>query len=722
MARRAPPEATLAALRLLFPSLDPRLLHATALDSADLADAELFVRTEVLAAKPASPAPPPSPPRAAPDLSPGDAAQDERWNTQTAAPGLDGAANCPGASSSSANLPGLLGQDLLIAPMVLQQSAVQSENLSLPDAITAVAGSFHIETSSQSQEACISMAGSGTLQADEDERASCCSPSGEHSYEPDLAGLRLEIQHAALKESTKSSQVEATSCMGSFQAPDVHISPVCLSARFPHTVNGLADLIEETTSMKNDLRVHMLATQDLCSAAQASEEAARIAHDEADKAGSTIRAQADEMLEVFPSASKELDTLTAHVAGEHAVLEAAASGLRARVGDIQRQGDATLQYLMEVKAGLTERVEDAARRQLEAQELQARREEDAHKQLAAVRMDMREVNEKLRLLKEQAQSNAEIREFLAKQSTAVDLLQREMTTVLEDACQLNEQLTAMSCEGSLVDTLPLPRKPLQHTVTSPTVAEPSVQSAVPTRTMAAHPTEPPLRFTSAANLDPSRSGQIRAGSDSSCDHAKLDDTRSAASDVTPRPDASCTGGPPSYPVFMRQKEPPTGGSDTFAALDVAIAESLQPPALASVPPLEEQSSAGTRKAGEEDEVTGADATKLIQALLPRIGPRRDSISTVTDFSRMSYSPKYDGCEERMALFAGDTSDFDPGTAQIFREFTNSGPLQSVCNENEDGWELVPELAGLEKQSGLATTNTSATMSTSSCSSGGSARN
>eukprot|EP00850_Spirogloea_muscicola_P013009 SM000086S23061 [mRNA] locus=s86:578959:583065:+ [translate_table: standard] len=743
MARRAPPEATLAALRLLFPLLDQRLLHATALDSADLAEAELFVRTEVLAAKPACPAPPPSPPRAAPDLSPGDAAQDQRCYAQTAAPGLDGAANCPGASSSFANSPGLLGQDLLNAPVVLQQPAVQPENLSLPDAIAVVAGGSHIETSSQLQKACISTAGSSTSQADEDERASCCISSGELSYEPDLAGLRLEFQHAALKESTKSSQVEATSCMGSFQAPDVQ-PLVCLSSRFPNNVNGLADLIEESTSMKNDLRLHMLVVQDLCSAAQASEEAARIAHDEADRAGSTIKAQADEMLEVFPSASKELDSRTADVAAEHAILEAAASGLRARVEDIQRQGDATLQYLIEVlplpvlavlclsairkvKAGLTERVEDAARRQLEAQVLQARREEDAHKQLAAVRMDMREVNEKLKLLKEQAQSNAEIREFLAKQSTAVDLLQTEMTTVLEEACELNKQLTAMSCQGSLGNTVPFPLKPLQHIVTSPIVAEPSVQSAITTRTMAAPPTKPPARFTSADELDHSRSGLQRARSDTlhACalhDCANLDDARSAASDVTPREEASCVGGPPPLlSVFMGQKEPPIGGSNTFAALDMALAESIQPPALASVPHLEEQSSAGTRKAGVEDEVTGADATKLIQALLPRIGPTRESISTVTDFSKMSYSPEYDGCEQRMALFADDTSAFDPGTAQIFREFTNSGPLQSVWNENEDGWELVPKLAGFEKQSGLATANTSATVSTSSCSSGGSAR-
>eukprot|EP00850_Spirogloea_muscicola_P023581 SM000369S13627 [mRNA] locus=s369:433:1761:- [translate_table: standard] len=227
--------------------------------------------------------------------------------------------------------------------------------------------------------------------------------------------------------------------------------------------------------------------------------------------------------------------------------------------------------------------------------------------------------------------------------------------------------------------------------------------------MAAHPTEPPLRFTLEAILYPSSSGRTRAESDSPCNHAELDNTRSAASDVIPRPDASRAGGPPPpYPVFMRQKEPPIGGSNTFAALDVACAESLQLPALASLAPLEEQSSAGTVKAGIEDEVTGADATKLIQALLPRIGPIRDSVSTVTDFSRMNYSPEY-GCEERMALFAGDTLDFDPGTAQIFREFNSCGPLQSVCNENEDGWELVPELAGMEKQSGLATTNTSATL-------------
>ncbi|XP_060667383.1 uncharacterized protein LOC107426019 isoform X3 [Ziziphus jujuba] len=169
------------------------------------------------------------------------------------------------------------------------------------------------------------------------------------------------------------------------------------------------------------------------------EKAAEQAKEEAAKGGLDILVKVEELKQMLAQAKEANDMHAGEVYGERAILATELKELQSRLLGLSDERDKSLATLDEIHHTLEARLAAAEEVRKAAELEKLEKEESAKNALAEQEAIMKKVVQESKLLQQEAEENAKLREFLMKRGRIVDMLQGEISVICLDVSLLKEK-------------------------------------------------------------------------------------------------------------------------------------------------------------------------------------------------------------------------------------------------------------------------------------------
>ncbi|XP_052211275.1 uncharacterized protein LOC127814078 [Diospyros lotus] len=204
-------------------------------------------------------------------------------------------------------------------------------------------------------------------------------------------------------------------------------------------IDLLEDIIEDARSNKKTLFLAMESVISLMREVELQEKAAEQAREEAVRGGLDILTKVEDLKAMLQHAKEANDMHAGEVYGEKAILATEARELQSRLLSLSDERDKSLAILDEMRQTLEERMDAAEKDRRTAEQERMEKEESARKALAEQELIMEKVVQESKMLKEEAEENSKLQEFLIDRGRVVDVLQGEISVICQDVKLLKEK-------------------------------------------------------------------------------------------------------------------------------------------------------------------------------------------------------------------------------------------------------------------------------------------
>lgn len=329
--------------------------------------------------------------------------------------------------------------------VVLHDTFEGTENSSSDDSTALVHKRIHEEVSSQDNqdmkdpESQVVPLSARTLCGSED--------SIEFVVAPDVHNFELEKTEISLhqKEKTElSDSVDATSSedlAGVILVTKEESMPnsVVTASGQICSIDLLEDMMTEAKSNKKTLFLAVESIICLMRDVELQEEAAEQAKLEAAKGGLDMLERVEDLKGMLQHAKEANDMHAGEVYGEKSILATEVKELQSRLLGLADERDKSLAVLDEMRQTLEVRMAAAAKEIKAAEQERLEKKEVARKALADQEIIMEKVVQEANVLKQEAEENAKLRDFLVDRGRVVDTLQGEISVICQDVRLLKEK-------------------------------------------------------------------------------------------------------------------------------------------------------------------------------------------------------------------------------------------------------------------------------------------
>ncbi|XP_022771078.1 uncharacterized protein LOC111314213 [Durio zibethinus] len=272
------------------------------------------------------------------------------------------------------------------------------------------------------------------------------SSSQEQMPEGLRAGLRSEsgsVIHSTDSENQERGSVELKSLLDSISEmgdiEDDTFNPAVSRSSKTCRIDLLEEIIENAKNNKKTLFQAMQSMMNLMREVELKEEAAEQAKEEAARGGLDILLRVEELKRTLPYAKEANDMHAGEVYGEKAILATEVRELQSRLLSLSEERDKSLAILDEMRQTLEARQSAAKELMKTAEQEKLEKEESAHKALDEQEAITVKVVEESKILRQEAEENSKLREFLMDRGQIVDSLQGEISVIFEDVRVLKEK-------------------------------------------------------------------------------------------------------------------------------------------------------------------------------------------------------------------------------------------------------------------------------------------
>ncbi|XP_057487383.1 uncharacterized protein LOC130773456 isoform X1 [Actinidia eriantha] len=204
-------------------------------------------------------------------------------------------------------------------------------------------------------------------------------------------------------------------------------------------IDMLENLIEDARSNKKALFTAMESVLSLMREVELQEKAAEQAKEEAVKGDLYILGRVEDLKQMLQHAKDANSMHAGEVYGEKAILATEARELQARLLSLSDERDRSLAILDEMHQTLEERFDATEKERKAAEQEKMEKEESAKHALTEQELIMEKVVQESKMLKQEAEENSKLREFLMDRGRVVDTLQGEISVICQDVKLLKEK-------------------------------------------------------------------------------------------------------------------------------------------------------------------------------------------------------------------------------------------------------------------------------------------
>ncbi|KAH6799674.1 hypothetical protein C2S51_036158 [Perilla frutescens var. frutescens] len=204
-------------------------------------------------------------------------------------------------------------------------------------------------------------------------------------------------------------------------------------------IDALAKIIADARDNKKTLFSAMDSVISMMREVQHKEQAAEQAKVEAAMGSTDILVKSEELKQMVKKAEEANSTHAGEVYGEKAILASELRELQSRALSLSVERDKYLAVLDEMQQTLEVRLTEAQNVIKSAEQEKMEKEKAAMEALAEQELIMEKVLQQSKILNQQAEDNAKLREFLVDRGHVVDMLQGEISVICQDVRLLKEK-------------------------------------------------------------------------------------------------------------------------------------------------------------------------------------------------------------------------------------------------------------------------------------------
>ncbi|XP_075483035.1 uncharacterized protein LOC142523206 isoform X3 [Primulina tabacum] len=222
-----------------------------------------------------------------------------------------------------------------------------------------------------------------------------------------------------------------------------------------HIMGVLDEIITEARNNKKKLFSAMESVISLMREVELKEQAAEQAKEEAAKGGIDVLHKVEELKLILKHAKDANDMHAGEVYGERSILATELRELQSRVLHLSDERDKSLAVLDEMCQTLKMRLAAAENEINHAEQEKLRKQVSTQEALSGQESLMERVVQEANILKQHAEENAKLQEFLVDRSCVVDTLQGEIAVISQDVKLLKEKIddrVPLSKSGSSLQT------------------------------------------------------------------------------------------------------------------------------------------------------------------------------------------------------------------------------------------------------------------------------
>ncbi|KAL0418764.1 UNVERIFIED_CONTAM: hypothetical protein Sradi_1289900 [Sesamum radiatum] len=251
---------------------------------------------------------------------------------------------------------------------------------------------------------------------------------------PDEHASNLEEPDASLSDNTACKMEPNSNIIGTEDEAILNASQSQSSQI--HNIDVLEEIIADARNNKKTLFSAMQSVIKLMREVELREEAAEQAKVEAAAGGADILAEVEDLKQmVFLFSTQH----AGEVYGEKAILATELRELQSRVLCLTDERDKSLAVLLEMNQTLEARLAAAENEIKSMEQEKIEKDKAAMKALAEQELIMEKVMQESEILKQQAEDNARLQEFLLDRGRVVDMLQGEIAVICQDVRLLKEK-------------------------------------------------------------------------------------------------------------------------------------------------------------------------------------------------------------------------------------------------------------------------------------------
>ncbi|KAL9252365.1 hypothetical protein AKJ16_DCAP18399 [Drosera capensis] len=204
-------------------------------------------------------------------------------------------------------------------------------------------------------------------------------------------------------------------------------------------MNFLEEIVEDAKRNKKILNSEMQSVVQMIREVEFQEKALAKVKEMAANGGSDILAEVEEIRKIVVHAKEANDMQAGEVYGEKAILTTEMKELQARLLCMSGERDESLCILNKMQQALQERLNSVQEEVRAAEKKKLETEESARVLLAKEKEIMEKVVEESKILQQEAEENAKLRDFLMNRGRIVDTLQGELSVICQDVKLLKER-------------------------------------------------------------------------------------------------------------------------------------------------------------------------------------------------------------------------------------------------------------------------------------------
>ncbi|GFP82010.1 hypothetical protein PHJA_000344300 [Phtheirospermum japonicum] len=243
--------------------------------------------------------------------------------------------------------------------------------------------------------------------------------------------------HVGDVEELEKSLSNMSSIVGTEYESSTLNASMSQSSQIPN-MEALEEIIVDAGNNKKTLFSAMESVISMMRKVELREQAAEQAKLEVAKVGADMLAELKTLKQSLQQAEESNSRHAGDVYGEKAILATELRELQSRVLSLSDERDKSLTVLDEMRQTLEVRLAAAENEIKSAEQEKLEKEKAAMKALADHELIMEEVVQDSKLLKQQAEENAKLQEFLTDRGRVVDMLQGEIAVICKDVRLLKE--------------------------------------------------------------------------------------------------------------------------------------------------------------------------------------------------------------------------------------------------------------------------------------------
>ncbi|KAK4441693.1 hypothetical protein Salat_0504200 [Sesamum alatum] len=254
---------------------------------------------------------------------------------------------------------------------------------------------------------------------------------------PDIHASNLQELDASFSNTTAFKMEPNSNIIGTQDESTLNAS--VSQSSIIHNTDGLEEIIADARNNKKTLFSAMQSVIGLMREVERKEQAAEQAKVEAAVGGADILAEVEDLKQTVQRMKEANGMHAGEVYGEKAILTTELRELQSRVLCLSDERDKSLAVLDEMHQTLEVRLAAAENEIKSMEQEKMEKEKAARKALAEQELIMETVVQESKILKQQAEDNAKLQEFLVDRGRVVDVLQGEIAVICQDVRLLKEK-------------------------------------------------------------------------------------------------------------------------------------------------------------------------------------------------------------------------------------------------------------------------------------------